>query len=227
MSRLIGAPPGYVGYDDGGQLTEQVKNKPYSVVLFDEIEKADKDIYSVLLQILDDGYATDSNGRKINFKNCLIIMTSNLGVKKLQDFGTGVGFGTASKTTNKEEIKKQLLKKEVQNYFSPEFLNRVDEIILFNTLKEDEVVNIVKIEFEKLSYRLDDIGYDIVFDDSIYKFISEVGFDEKFGARPIKRAIQEKIEDFISENVLSKKIEIGKKYTLYYDKEEVKMKKRR
>ena len=149
MSRLIGSPPGYVGHNDGGQLTEAVKNKPYSVVLFDEIEKANKDIFSLLLQLLDDGHLTDSFGRKINFKNCLIIMTSNLGVKKLQDFGVGVGFDTKNRMTNNEEIKKSLLRKELKNYFTPEFLNRVDEIIIFNQLKENEenrIYRVIKIE---------------------------------------------------------------------------------
>jgi len=202
MSRLIGAPPGYVGYDKGGQLTETVKNKPYSVVLFDEIEKANKDIFSLLLQLMDDGHLTDSFGRKINFKNCLIIMTSNLGVKKLQDFGTGVGFDTSARMSNNEEIKKSLLQKELKSHFTPEFLNRVDEVVLFNPLKENEVEQIVEIELSKLQNRLDKLGYMITIDNRVKKYLSDIGFDEKYGARPIKRAIQEKIEDLISEEVL-------------------------
>ena len=154
LSRLIGSPPGYVGYGEGGQLTEQVKNKPYSVILFDEVEKANKDIFSILLQILDDGFITDSTGRHINFKNTLIIMTSNLGVKKLMEFGTGVGFNTSSRAANSEEIKKDILKKEVKNYFSPEFLNRVDEIVLFNSLNETDIHKIIEIEFVQLKDRL-------------------------------------------------------------------------
>lgn len=220
MSRLIGSPPGYVGHGDGGQLTEAVKNKPYSVVLFDEIEKANKDIFSLLLQLLDDGHLTDSFGRKINFKNCLIIMTSNLGVKKLQDFGVGVGFDTKNRVTNNEEIKKSLLRKELKNYFTPEFLNRVDEIIIFNQLKENEVSRIVAIELYKLKERLDSLNYFVEISDEVKKYIHKVGFDEKFGARPIKRAIQEKIEDLISEEVLRGNIKENVEYLLDIDKEE-------
>ncbi len=214
MSRLIGSPPGYVGYDQGGQLTEAVKNKPYSVVLFDEIEKANKDIFSILLQMMDDGHLTDSFGRKINFRNCLIIMTSNLGVKKLQDFGTGVGFDTATRISNNEAMKKSLLEKELKNHFTPEFLNRVDEVVVFNPLRENEVEQIVEIELSKLDRRLVKLGYSITVEPKVKKFLSEVGFDEKYGARPIKRAIQEKIEDLISEEVLRGTISEGKPYKL-------------
>lgn len=214
MSRLIGSPPGYVGYDQGGQLTEAVKNKPYSVVLFDEIEKANKDIFSILLQMMDDGHLTDSFGRKINFRNCLIIMTSNLGVKKLQDFGTGVGFDTSTRMSNNEEMKKTLLQKELKNHFTPEFLNRVDEVVIFNPLRENEVEQIVEIELSKLNRRLEKLGYIIKVEPKVKKFLSEVGFDEKYGARPIKRAIQEKIEDLISEEVLRGTITEGKPYKL-------------
>jgi ATP-dependent Clp protease ATP-binding subunit ClpC len=214
MSRLIGSPPGYVGYNEGGQLTEAVKNKPYSVVLFDEVEKANKDIFSLLLQMLDDGHLTDSFGRKINFKNCLIIMTSNLGVKKLQDFGTGVGFNTEAKMSKDEEMKKVLLQKELKNYFTPEFLNRVDEVIVFNALKEDEVSQIVEIELSKLIKRISKLGYDVTVTKGVKDYIASVGFDEKYGARPIKRAIQEKIEDLLSEEILKKNIELKKKYSL-------------
>jgi len=214
MSRLIGSPPGYVGYNEGGQLTEAVKNKPYSVVLFDEIEKANKDIFSLLLQLLDDGHLTDSFGRKINFRNCLIIMTSNLGVKKLQDFGTGIGFDTTTKMSKDEELKKVLLEKELKNFFTPEFLNRVDEVVVFNPLKELQVQQIVEIEVTKLLKRVKKIGYDITITKGVKDFISKVGFDEKYGARPIKRAIQEKIEDLVSEEILKKNIVIGKKYSL-------------
>jgi len=214
MSRLIGSPPGYVGYDKGGQLTEAVKNKPYSVVLFDEIEKANKDIFSLLLQMMDDGHLTDSFGRKINFRNCLIIMTSNLGVKKLQDFGTGVGFDTTTRILNNEAMKKSLLEKELKNHFTPEFLNRVDEVVVFNPLRENEVEKIVEIELSKLNRRLDKLGYMVKVDSKVKKFLSEVGFDEKYGARPIKRAIQEKIEDLISEEVLRGNIVEGESCTL-------------
>ena len=214
MSRLIGSPPGYVGYDQGGQLTEAVKNKPYSVVLFDEVEKANKDIFSLLLQMMDDGFLTDSFGRKINFRNCLIIMTSNLGVKKLQDFGTGIGFDTSKSMSTNEELKKTLLQKELKSHFTPEFLNRVDEVIIFNPLRENEVCQIVEIEISKLNNRLKKLGYDIFFEKKVKTFISEVGFDEKYGARPIKRAIQEKIEDLISEEVLKGNVSENKRYKL-------------
>ena len=213
ISRLIGAPPGYVGYDEGGQLTEQVKNKPYSVILFDEIEKANKDIFSALLQVLDDGHLTDGIGRKINFKNCVIIMTSNIGVKKLEEFGGGIGF-KATNTYIEEEYKRDMLKKELKKFFAPEFLNRIDEIIVFNSLKKEQIFEIVKIELSKLQSRLQGRKYQIVFDESIVDFISEVGFDENYGARPLKRAIQDKIEDYISEEVLKGSIKEETDYTL-------------
>ena len=221
ISRLIGAPPGYVGYDEGGQLTEQVKNKPYSVILFDEIEKANKDIFSTLLQVLDDGHLTDGMGRKINFKNCVIIMTSNVGAKKLQDFGSGVGFKTGTSTYADEEYKRDVLKKELKKFFTPEFLNRIDEVVIFNTLIKDDVKKIVKLELDKLSKRLVGLKYDITFDDTILDLISEVGFDETYGARPIKRAIQDKIEDFVSEEIIKGNMTEGIPYTLISVEKEV------
>ena len=221
ISRLIGSPPGYVGYDEGGQLTEQVKNKPYSVILFDEIEKANKDVFSTLLQVLDDGHLTDGLGRKINFKNCVIIMTSNLGVKKFQDFGTGVGFKTSSNSYIEEEQKRDLLKKELQKFFAPEFLNRIDEIIVFNTLKEEEIKQIVKLEIDKLTNRLKGLNYNISCDEKVLELISKVGFDETYGARPIKRAIQDKIEDFISEEVLNGKIIENEEFVLTIEEEKI------
>ena len=224
ISRLIGAPPGYVGYDEGGQLTEQVKNKPYSVVLFDEIEKANKDIFSLLLQVLDDGHLTDGLGRKINFKNCVIIMTSNVGVKKLQDFGVGVGFETKASSYIKEEQKREMLKKELKKFFAPEFLNRIDEVIIFNSLVKDDVKKIVKIELDELTKRLISLNYNIAFDDTILNMISEIGFDEVYGARPIKRAIQDKLEDFISEEILKGTVIENTKYTLVSENNEVKFK---
>lgn len=221
ISRLIGSPPGYVGYDEGGQLTEQVKNKPYSVILFDEIEKANKDIFSTLLQVLDDGHLTDGLGRKINFKNCVIIMTSNLGVKKLQDFGTGVGFKTTNNSYIEEEQKRDVLKKELQKFFTPEFLNRIDEVIVFNSLKKEDILKIVNLEFEKLTKRLVDLKYNITIDDSVKNMISEVGFDEMYGARPLKRAIQDKVEDFISEEVIKGTIKENGMYHISYKYEKV------
>jgi ATP-dependent Clp protease ATP-binding subunit ClpC len=224
ISRLIGSPPGYVGYDEGGQLTEQVKNKPYSVILFDEIEKANKDVFSTLLQVLDDGHLTDGLGRKINFKNCVIIMTSNLGVKKLQDFGTGVGFKTLTSSYIEEEQKRDMLKKELQKFFAPEFLNRIDEIIVFNSLKENEVKEIVKLEIDRLTKRLEGLNYKISCDETVFDLISKVGFDETYGARPIKRAIQDKIEDFISEEVLNGSILENEEYVLIASEDIIKFK---
>jgi ATP-dependent Clp protease ATP-binding subunit ClpC len=227
ITRLIGAPPSYVGYEDGGQLTEMVKNKPYSVILFDEVEKAHKDIFSVLLQLLDDGHITDSLGRKINFKNCLIIMTSNLGVKKLQDFGTGVGFKSSTSTYVQEEQKKDILKKELQKFFSPEFLNRIDEIIVFNQLNKEDIGKIVDIEIKKLISRLSNLKYKFSYDKSLVDLISEVGFDELYGARPLKRALQDKVEDYISEEVLKGEISENKEYEIYVDEKEVKIKEKK
>ena len=221
ISKLVGAPPGYVGYDEGGQLTEKVKNKPYSVILFDEVEKAHKDIFTVLLQILDDGHATDSLGRKINFKNTLIILTTNLGVKKLQDFGTGIGF--SSNTYSNEEARKQMLMKEMKNFFSPEFLNRIDDTIVFNSLNHEDIKKITKIELDKLMSRLGDMKYKISYDESLVEYLSKVGYDELYGARPLKRAIQDKVEDLISEEVLTNKIPENKLHILKVDNDEIKI----
>ena len=212
ISRLIGSPPGYVGYEEGGQLTEQVKNKPYSVILFDEVEKANKEIFHTLLQMLDEGHLTDSLGRKINFKNCLIIMTSNIGVKKLQDFGTGIGF--SSNSYSNEEQKKDILKKEMKNYFSPEFLNRIDDTIVFNSLNEESIKQIVNIELTKLIKRLGELKLVFKFDDKLVSHISKVGFDDTYGARHIKRAIQDQVEDLVSEEVLIGNVVEGKQYSL-------------
>ena len=219
VSKLIGSPPGYVGYDEGGQLTEQVKNKPYSVILFDEVEKANKDIFSALLQMLDDGHMTDGLGRKINFKNCLIIMTSNIGVKKLQDFGTGVGFKSNNSDTINEEYKRDILKKELSKFFAPEFLNRIDDVVIFNSLKKPEIEKIVKLELDKLMERLIGKKYNVTYENSVIDLISNVGFDIQFGARPIKRAIQDKIEDLISEKILLNEVVEGNEYLLFVTSE--------
>jgi len=223
ISRLIGSPPGYVGHEEGGQLTEQVKNKPYSVILFDEVEKANKDIFSTLLQVLDDGHLTDSLGRKINFKNCVIIMTSNLGVRKLQEFGTGIGFGTVAKSYVEEEQKRDMLKKELQKFFAPEFLNRIDEVVVFKSLNRDDVKKIVILEVDRLQKRLTGLKYNFTFDESVIDLIAEVGYDEMYGARPLKRAIQDKIEDFISEEVLKGSLIEGTQYKLVVVDKEVKI----
>lgn len=223
VSRLVGSPPGYVGHDEGGQLTEQVKNKPYSVILFDEIEKAHRDVFNILLQVLDEGHLTDGLGRKINFKNTLIIMTSNVGARKLQDFGTGLGFSTDSKVSQHEELTKGVIQKALKAEFSPEFLNRLDDIVVFKALEKENIGKIVKIEMDKLSKRIVERGYNISFGPSIIDFIADKGFDAKYGARPIRRAIQEYIEDFIAEEVLGKGIVEGKKYSLKINKDSEKI----
>jgi ATP-dependent Clp protease ATP-binding subunit ClpC len=212
VSKLVGAPPGYVGYEEGGMLTEKVKNKPYSVILFDEVEKAHKDVFTILLQILDDGHVTDSLGRKINFKNTLIILTSNLGVKKLQDFGNGIGF--SSNSYSNEEAKKQMLMKEMKNFFSPEFLNRLDDTIVFNSLSQEDIKKITDIELKRLVTRLTDMKYSISYDETLVDYLAKIGFDELYGARPLKRAIQDKVEDLLSEEVLTGKLVEGKTYVI-------------
>jgi len=219
VSRLVGSPPGYVGHDEGGQLTEQVKNKPYSVILFDEIEKAHRDVFNILLQVLDEGHLTDGLGRKINFKNTLIIMTSNVGARKLQDFGTGLGFSTDSTVSQHEELTKGVIQKALKAEFSPEFLNRLDDIVVFKALEKENIGKIVKIEMNKLSKRIVERGYNISFGPSIIYFIADKGFDAKYGARPIRIAIQEYIEDFIAEEVLGKGIVEGKSYSLKINKD--------
>jgi ATP-dependent Clp protease ATP-binding subunit ClpC len=224
VSKLVGAPPGYVGYEEGGLLTEKVKNKPYAVILFDEVEKAHKDVFTILLQILDDGHVTDSLGRKINFKNTLIILTSNLGVKKLQDFGTGIGFSNSPYAN--EEAKKEVLMKEMKNFFSPEFINRIDDTIVFNSLTPEDIKKITVIELEKLGKRLKDMKYTINFDDTLVDYLAKIGFDEMYGARPLKRAIQDKVEDLLSEEVLTGKMVEGKTYTIKVENEEVKVQKK-
>jgi ATP-dependent Clp protease ATP-binding subunit ClpC len=224
ISKLVGAPPGYVGYEEGGLLTEKVKNKPYSVILFDEVEKAHKDVFTVLLQILDDGHVTDSLGRKINFKNTLIILTSNLGVKKLQDFGTGIGFSNNSYAD--EEAKKEILMKEMKNFFSPEFINRIDDTIVFNSLTPEDIEKITEIELKKLMNRLGDMKYTVTYDGEVVKYLAKIGFDDVYGARPLKRAIQDKIEDLLSEEVLTGKMVEGKSYQIKMDGEEIKITKK-
>lgn len=210
-SRLFGSSPGYVGYEEGGELTEKVKNKPYSIILFDEIEKAHKDVFATLLQILDDGRMTDGLGKTINFKNCIIIMTSNIGVKKVQDFGNGIGFGSNNLSNEK---RKDTINKELKRAFAPEFLNRIDDIITFNSLKQDDIDKITKIELNIVTKRINEIGYNITFNENVVTYISKVGFDDMYGARPIKRAIQDKLENFISVEILKGRITKGKDVVL-------------
>jgi ATP-dependent Clp protease ATP-binding subunit ClpC len=220
VSSLIGAPPGYVGFEDGnvggGKLISDLSKHPFSIILFDEIEKAHKDIFSTLLQMLDDGHMTDGLGRKINFKNCLIIMTSNIGVKKVQDFGTGVGFKSSNNSdVVQEEYKRDVLKKELSKFFAPEFLNRIDDIVIFNSLKKEHIDQIVKLEIDKLVNRLSSMKYRVGYEASVVDLISKVGFDEQYGARPLKRAIQDKIEDLISEKILLNEVQEEKEYMLF------------
>ena len=203
VSRLIGAPPGYVGHEEGGQLTEKVRRKPYSIILFDEIEKAHSDVYNVLLQLLDDGQLTDSLGRKVNFKNCMVIMTSNVGVKKLKDFGAGVGFSTKAKKNSQSAVKDEILQKELKNHFPPEFLNRLDDVIIFKSLDKSEIGKIVELEIKKLKERVNEIGYELQINKTAKDFLIEEGYDEEYGARPLTRAIQKFIEDPVSEEILS------------------------
>ena len=211
ISRLIGSPPGYVGYEEGGQLTEKVRTRPYSVILLDEVEKAHPDIFNMLLQVMDDGFLTDSLGRKINFQNTILIMTSNVGARQVKDFGKGLGFETASQKAQSSDIEKSVIEKELKKIFSPEFLNRVDDIVIFNALEKEDIRKIVDIELSKLTKRIDDLGYKIEISNSAKDFIVEKGFDRKYGARPLNRAIQKYIEDLLAENVVTNKIKEGDK----------------
>lgn len=216
VSRLIGSPPGYVGYDEGGQLTEKIKNNPFSVILFDEIEKAHKDVFNILLQILDEGHLTDSFGRKVNFTNTLIIMTSNTGSKSVSEFGEGMGFATASKDNQKEDVKKSIIMKSLKKQFSPEFLNRVDDVILFNTLGKDVIKKIIDVEINKLNIRLLEKNYLIKIDETVIDRVFELNSQEEYGARPLKRIIQNLCEDFLSEEILKGNIKENKQVILRF-----------
>lgn len=206
ISRLIGAPPGYVGYEEGGQLTEKIRRKPYAVVLLDEIEKAHPDVFNMLLQILDDGYITDSLGRKIDFRHTIIIMTSNIGSRQLKDFGTGVGFGTASKKAQEEAHAKSVIENALKKSFAPEFLNRIDDVIIFNSLERKDIHKIIDIELEKLLSRILKLGYKLELSDAAKDYIVDKGFDKQYGARPLKRAIQKYIEDALAEEIVNAKL---------------------
>jgi len=209
VSRLIGAPPGYVGYEDGGQLTEKIRRKPYAVVLLDEIEKAHPDIFNMLLQVLDDGFLTDSLGRKIDFTNCVIIMTSNIGVKKIQDFGSGVGFGTTAKKSQEDSFTRKTIMNSLKKKFAPEFLNRIDEVIIFNSLSKENIHQIIDIELSKLYLRIDELGYKIKLSKKAKDFLADKGYDKKYGARPLKRTIQKHVEDLIASEILNSMINEG------------------
>ncbi|MBT9483120.1 ATP-dependent Clp protease ATP-binding subunit [Sediminibacterium sp.] len=209
VSRLIGAPPGYVGYEEGGQLTEKVRRKPYSVILLDEIEKAHPDIYNILLQVLDDGQLTDGLGRKVDFKNTLIIMTSNIGVRQLKEFGDGVGFATATRIQNAEENNKAVIEKALKKTFSPEFLNRIDDVVVFNSLTKENIFNIIDILMKGVSKRLLNLGFELELTAAAKDFIAEKGYDVQFGARPLHRAIQKYLEDPLAEEIMKMSIKQG------------------
>lgn len=219
VSRLIGAPPGYVGYEEGGQLTEKVRRKPYSVVLLDEIEKAHPDVFNLLLQTLDDGQLTDSLGRKVDFKNSIIIMTSNIGSRQLKDFGTGVGFNTANKQGAADDLAKGVIENALKKAFAPEFLNRIDDVIIFNSLGKAEIHRIIDIELEHLYKRVTDLGYKLKLTEEAKDFLSEKGFDSNFGARPLKRAIQKYLEDSLAEEIIKGELTEGDVIEMVLDKE--------
>ncbi len=224
VSRLIGAPPGYVGYEEGGQLTERVRRKPYSVILLDEIEKAHPDIYNILLQVLDDGQLTDGLGRKVDFKNTLIIMTSNIGARQLKDFGDGVGFATASRQEQAEENSKAIIEKALKRTFSPEFLNRIDDVVMFNSLTRENIFEIIDILMKGVMHRLKNLGFSLELTDDAKDFIAEKGFDSQFGARPLHRAIQKYLEDPLAEEILNMTIKPGDVMIAELDKENQKLK---
>ena len=223
VSRLIGAPPGYVGHEDGGQLTEAVRRKPYSVVLFDEVEKAHPDIFNTLLQVLDEGRLTDSNGRVVDFTNTIIVLTSNVGARKLADFGTGIGFSTTSSMLEEQAKMDGIIKKELKNKFSPEFLNRLDDIIVFDQLDSEHVLSIVDIELRKFIDRMNMQGYTFKFSKPTKEFLAKEGYDPKYGARPIKRAIQRYVEDAVADAILDGKVKEGNTYTISKDTKENKL----
>ena len=221
VSKLVGAPPGYVGYEEGGQLTEKIRRKPYSVVLLDEIEKAHPDVFNIMLQVLDEGHLTDGLGRKVDFRNTLIIMTSNVGARKLQDFGTGVGFGTQAKITNLEEIRNGVIEESVKKAFSPEFLNRLDDIIIFKSLDKSDIGQIVDIPLKELSNRMLELGYKIKISAKMKNHLVDTGYDEKYGARPLNRAIQKYVEDPIAERMLDGDLKEGDTIKIGYSKDDV------
>jgi ATP-dependent Clp protease ATP-binding subunit ClpC len=223
VSRLIGAPPGYVGYEEGGQLTERVRRKPYSVILLDEIEKAHPDIYNILLQVLDDGQLTDGLGRKVDFKNTLIIMTSNIGARQLKDFGAGVGFATSSRVQNEDEANKAIIEKALKRTFSPEFLNRIDDVVIFNSLTKENIFEIIDILMKGVMKRLSNLGFSLELTEDAKSFLADKGYDVQFGARPLHRAIQKYLEDPLAEEILSLHVKAGDVLLADLDKENNKL----
>ena len=223
ISRLIGAPPGYVGYEEGGQLTEKVRRKPYSIILLDEIEKAHPDVFNLLLQALDDGHLTDSLGRKVDFRNCVIIMTSNIGTRKLKEFGNGVGFNTSAKENAADDHAKSVITGALKKSFAPEFLNRIDDVVLFNSLSREDIHKIIDIELEKLFTRVEDLGFQITLTNKAKDYIADKGYDKEYGARPLKRAIQKYLEDELAEEILSSKLTVGDTVKIDFDEKKSKI----
>ena len=224
VSRLVGAPPGYVGYEEGGQLTEKVRRRPYAVVLLDEIEKAHPDVFNLLLQALDDGMMTDSLGRKIDFKNTIIIMTSNIGARQLKDFGQGVGFTTSAKKDGEGDHSKGVIENALKKAFAPEFLNRIDDVVIFNSLSREDIHKIIDIELNSLYGRINGLGYTIKVSDEAKDFISDKGYDSQFGARPLKRAIQKYLEDPLAEEIIKSNLSEGDVIDVDFDKEKEEIK---
>jgi ATP-dependent Clp protease ATP-binding subunit ClpC len=209
VSRLVGAPPGYVGYEEGGQLTEKIRRKPYSVVLLDEIEKAHPDVFNLLLQVLDDGILTDGLGRRVDFRNTIIIMTSNIGARDLKDFGAGIGFATKAKSENQDEIMKGTIQNALRKTFSPEFLNRLDDVIVFNSLQREHIHRIIDLMLTKLFIRITSLGYKVELTEKAKDFLSDKGYDPQYGARPLNRAIQRYLEDPVAEEILKGELTDG------------------
>jgi hypothetical protein len=219
VSRLVGPPPGYVGYEQGGQLTEKVRRKPHCVILFDEIEKAHEDVFNILLQLLDEGHLTDGLGRKVNFKNSLIILTSNIGVKEVNSFGKTLGFETASNIVNEENKARAIIEKALKKKFKPEFLNRIDESIIFNSLKEEDIHKIIYTEIAKLEARISEINFKLKISKEAIEFLAKQGYDEAYGARPLARAIQHYVEDAVADEILNEKVKEGETISISFDKE--------
>ena len=218
VSRLIGAPPGYIGYEEGGQLTEKVRRKPYSIVLLDEIEKAHPDVFNLMLQVLDDGQLTDSLGRKVDFKNAIIIMTSNIGTRQLKDFGQGVGFATTARNSSADDHSKGVIEGALKKSFAPEFLNRIDDVVVFNSLTKEDIHKIIEVELDKLYKRVGTLNFTIKVTDAAKDFIVEKGFDAQYGARPLKRAIQKYIEDPLAEEIIKSAAAEGDTIEIDYEK---------
>ena len=220
VSRLVGAPPGYVGYEEGGLLTEKIRRKPYSVVLFDEIEKAHPDVFNLMLQVLDEGFLTDSLGRKIDFRNTIIIMTSNIGSRQLKNFGTGMGFSTTAKISAQELESRGVIEKALKKFFAPEFLNRIDDVIIFDSLKKEHIEKILEISVKRLLSRVENVGFKLKLTKGAKDFLVEKGFDSEFGARPLNRAIQRYLEDPLAEEILKADISDGDIITVGINKKE-------